>query len=511
MVKDQMSADASGCSAMQVQQCMKSGSIEYCAQGVIATIDSGTCCPSCKPVCQGAPSPFAIEDDSHKNVFTQSMGRLFSKPALQDWTMPWSTGINGFSGMSGAAGVLKCNGGGADGGTPNGGAGGSGGPGGGNGGSGGTSSGGNGGNGNNNGNGGNGNNGGSGGSNSGGQNNNNNGGAASGTCTDEQNTACNAAMAQLPTCAAGQKPTYDPKTCCIDCIPAATPSPSVSLDMDDMKYNCTEGDVKKCLLKIGFCNDTENVFFAESMCCKSCKRPELACSPAEVAQCMASTPDCAMDEKPFHMSGACCMTCNPLPPVCNPECGDGETCVLNSETKLGMCKPLTVATVKINGGGKTYQELLSGMSKKQLKEYLTEVVLRYCENPQVVSRCADVINYVEVMSIKETTASEDQNVFEAVLELGECDAKRPPEVVLVAALSNSNAVAGDGASKLKVSASSATTTVAGVSMVAIGAVVLVLAVAGGAFLLHKRRKAAAAHSSNMSHVTKKSEVAMTTA
>lgn len=504
---------SSTCSSQQVAACAQrlGNSLKYCPQSAAATVDS-QCCPSCKPVCQGAPSPFPLEESSSVQLSAHTAWNKM-KHNIDVFVWPPNgaqfAAPNGWPGGGVGAGndFLKCSGGGGF--NPNGGGGGNSGGGGGGGGNPNSGGGGGGGNGGDNGRGTNGGDSGDEDNTGGGPAPSDNGGNGdTAACTQAQKDACNQKVQTLPTCAAGTGPEADSTGCCITCRPDNNKQPAPSAELDIK--SCSDDEVYQCQLHTSFCKDTESQIGFNSMCCKHCRRHEDLCSPLEVAKFYASAPACVGKKNAQHVEGLCGPTCVPEKVLCNPNCKSNQLCLMKPNGKA-YCVDAYETTLVVKNGGAQYLSDLAGLTLDQASFYLREVATRYCEIPQVNDECVKATKSIASLEVVKVTRMADGAVQMVVLMKGDVEDNNPTSL-LVSAIQRKFAIAGDMASEnIKVvsivralpkeSASSAAGIIAGVA----AGVVALLAVLG--FFLYRRYQARGEkHTATTTHI----EMATTT-
>jgi hypothetical protein len=500
---------SSSCSQQQISSCAQrlGDSLKYCPQSAKATIDS-QCCPSCKPVCQGAPSPFALEAESSVQL-TSHTAWTQMKHNIDVFVWPPNNAQfdapTGWPSVAGGNDFLKCSGGGGF--NPGGGGGGN--NGGGGGGGGGNNGGGGGGGGGN----GSGNNGGNSentedSGNTGGGSDNNGGGGEKAKCPQATIDSCQAKLASMPTCAAGVSPQYDEASCCIDCRPDNKVNPAPSAEKDIKQ--CSDDEVYKCQLHTRFCKDTEPQIGNAGMCCKSCRRAEDLCTPMEVANFYFNAPACPGKTNAQHLDGQCGPTCVPAKSLCTPNCKSNQLCMAQASGKQ-ICVDAYQTELVIKFGGKQYLNDLAAMTKEAQSFYLREVASRYCEIPQVNDECLVATKSIASLEVVHSEQAADGSVKLVVLMKGDVN-NNDPTSLLVSSLQRKFSTAGDSmAAGVKVvsivsalpteSTSAAAAIIAGVA----AGVVALLAVLG--FFLYRRYKATGEkHAATTTHI----EMATTT-
>jgi hypothetical protein len=502
-------SSSSSCTSSAISACAQrlGSSLKYCSQSTKATVDS-SCCPSCKPVCQGAASPYELDDtddQSHVRLTAHSAWRKLkssnahssyrklksSRVVLAvDNKAQYSKPVGWPTSVSSTSDYFKCSGGGSYGsGSSSGSSGGGGGGGNSNGGGGGGGSSGN-------GDSGSGNSGGdssdSDDTNNGGDDSSSSGDGSSSSCTSAQTSACQSKLTTMATCASGVSPTYDASTCCIDCRPDNSNSASPS-SSGDIK-TCSDDEVYECQLKTGFCEDTEPQIGSTTMCCKSCRRAEDACSPMEVAKYYYKATACGTNETSQHLDGQCGPTCVPAKSICSPACKSDQLCLAQTSGSPA-CVDAYQTNLVIKNGGSTYLTELAAMPVDEGSYYLREVASRYCEIPQVNDECVLATKSIASLEVTQISKLSDTSVQMIVLMKGDVN-NNDPTSLLVSSIQRKFAIAGDSADSTNIkvvsivqalptgsSSSSSTGIIAGVAVL----VVLLLSVAG--FFAYRRYQA----------------------
>jgi len=144
------------------------------------------------------------------------------------------------------------------------------------------------------------------------------------------------------------------------------------------------------------CGNGETPQMIPGRCCATCKRVQRTCTPEQVCKCVSHAPLCGTDV-PTTVDGDCCPSCRPNPPQCNPACGDNQVCA-----KVGnapVCKPKLTVALLLNATDLSRRQALCNLTRDQLRELISEVVHRYCDNPDHSTECtkfATALNHIDL-------------------------------------------------------------------------------------------------------------------